>query len=273
MPRYQTKTIQLSSGQVLTLPGSEIFEQVAAIPREIDIYNIDTVQRFPLGTMIEMQDWALRYIEYGGTTKSADVLQAEAPDAAHDDLTAGVDGSVGGVAASFVAGSKVINISDTITLVLNEYAGGLMTMEDVTGEGYAYLIESHDAPASDALFIIKHGLAVAIAADTTISLTKSKYKEVIIQPVTHTAITVGVGVAVGADGSFGWMYTAGIVPVRTEGGITIGHAVRVSETTAGAVALLDFDEADDANLGQLGNCVNVGATTETSVIELTGVSR
>lgn len=270
MSRYQTKVLNLSSGQQLTLPGSAVFTQLAAIPSEIDIYTIDTTQRFPKGAKIVMGATTYRYVEYGGTTKSGDLVQAEAPDGAHDDLTAGTDGSVEGVAASFAAGSKIINISDTITLVLNEYEGGKMTMEDLTGEGYAYDIVSHDAPASDSLFVIRHGLAVAIDATTTISLTKSKYQEILIMPTTATAVPVGVGLAVGADGSFGWMATAGPAGVRTEGTIVMGHAVRPSETTAGAVTLADFDEADDANLGQVGMCMDVGGTGETSPINLMG---
>ena len=270
MARYQTKVLNLSSGQQFTLPGSAVFTLAAAIPNEIDVYNIDTVQRFPLGAKIEMAGTTFRYVEYGGTTKSGDVLQAEAPDGAHDDLTPGTDGTVGGVAASLAAGSKVINISDTITLVLNEYEGGLMVMEDALGEGHAYLIESHDAPAADSLFIIKHGLAVAIDATSTISLVKSKYKEVIIQPTTLTGGVVGVGLAIGADGSFGWMATRGPAGVRTEGTLIMGHAVRSGDTTAGTVTVFDASEATEAGRGPIGICMDVGATAETSPINLYG---
>ena len=46
--------------------------------------------------------------------------------------------------------------------------------------------------------------------------------------------------------------------------------VRPSESggTAGAVTLQDYDEADDANLGTIGRCMDVGGTGEFSLIYL-----
>lgn len=270
MPRYQTKVLNLSSGQTLRLPGDAVFEQVAAIPSEIDIYTIDTVQRFPLGTSIVLNDDVYRYVEFGGTTVAGDLIQAEGPDATHDDLAAGTDGSVGGVDASFVAGSKIINISDTIALVLNEYAGGKIKMENDTGQGYSYHIESHDAPASDSLFVIKHGLAVAIDATTDIALVKSRWKEVLQTPTTLTAAVVGVSVGVGADGSFGWAHTGGIATVLTDGVVVIGAGVMPSNGTAGSVEAWALTEAapNTEITPMIGHVVDVGPTTEYSLINL-----
>jgi len=274
MPRYQQKIITLSDGSRLYLPGlsSDTYPAVAS---DIDIFDVNTAsfQQFPLGTKLEIGDNVFRYVEFGGTTASGDVVQTEAPDGAHDDLAAGTTGSIDGVSAAVSAGSKVIHISSSITVVENEYAGGYLVTETDTGAGYAYMIEQHTGDGgagTDHLFLIKHGLAVAIDTTTDVKLVKSRFQEVIECPVTLTGIPVGVSCAIGADGSFGWIATRGPWAVLTEGTVTIGMEVRPSESggTAGAVTLQDYDEADDANLGTIGRCMDVGGTGEFSLIYL-----
>mgnify|MGYP003133654914 CR=1 FL=1 len=269
MPRYAQKIWTLPDGSRLSLPGSAIFD-TPAVNSNIDIYDVDLAanQKFPISTKLEIDDRIYRYAEFGGTTAAGDLVQAEASDDAHDNLTPGTDGSVDGVAASMAAGSKVINISDTITLVANEYAGGSLIVEDNTGAGYAYQIESHDAPASDALVVIKHGLAVAIAAEAELKLIKNPWKEVIQQPTTVTGMCVGVGLAVGADGSFGWVQTRGPAAVLTSGTVVNGQHVRVAgATTAGAVIALDRDGAAEDEQA-VGVVMDLGATTEWSLVYL-----
>lgn len=266
MAGNQHKAIVMADGAVFTLPGSRVFDMPHAIPSEIDIFTIDSIQRYPISSKLELEDNIFRYAEFGGTTKAGDLIASEAPDAAHDALTAGTDGSVLGVAASFAAGSKVINISDTITLVLNEYAGGRLYLEVNTGRGYSYHIESHDAPASDALFVIKHGLAVPIDATTELVLIKNKFKEILIQPTSIAAPCVGVSAGVGADGSFGWVTTRGPASVLTSGTVIIGEHVRaIGATTAGACIALNRDgSAEDEQ--SVGYVMDVGVTTGQSLI-------
>jgi len=239
MPTYSSSIVVLGSGQEVHLPGDAVFTMPHVIPSEIDIFDIDTAQRYPLGTKLVDGDNAYRYVEYGGTTKAGDLIQAEAPDAAHDALDP--SGSL------VAAGSKVITIVDTITLVLNEYAGGKLVTEVGTGLGYTYDILSHDAPASGAEITIKHGLAVAVVAATNVRLTKSRWKEVIIHPAdTPTAICAGVGLAVGADGSFGWSCTKGPVGVYQD--LTAAAPIGVGlipGATAGEVALYDVSGTAD----------------------------
>ena len=185
------------------------------------------------------------------------MVQAEAPDAAHDDLDLS-----GGLVA---IGSKLITITDTITLVLNEYAGGYLVIEGDLGEGYAYPIVSHDAPASGAEVIIKHGLAVALDATSDGKLIKSRWAEIIQMPATGTGVLSGVSMAVGANGSFGWICTNGPAAVLTDGTVVIGQSVRASDGVAGAVEGLDRDgTAEDE--AYVGHVMDVGPTAEYSLI-------
>lgn len=261
--KYGGKLIALPSGQVVTLPGSDIFSMPNALPSQVDIYNIDTIQRFPLGMKIVIGDNSFRYVEFGGTTKAGDVVQSEAPDAAHDDL----DPTGTGTGAGVTVGETIISTADTITLVQDEYAGGFMVIEADTGKGYTYFIESNDAAASNALFRIKMGLAVALDSTSDVKLIKSRWKEVIIMPTTVAGALSGVSVGVGADGSFGFLATRGPWSVLTDGTVVIGQHVRASDGTAGAVEALDRDgTAEDEP--EIGRVVDVGPTTEHSLIDL-----
>ncbi len=261
--RYGGKVIALPSGQVFTFPGSSVFKMLQGVPSEVDIYDIDTIQKYPLGSKIEIDDNVFRYVEYGGTTKAGDLIQAEAPDTAHDDL----DPTGTGSGAGITAGSKLISIADTITLVVDEYAGGTLTIEEDTGLGYSYIIEANDAPAAQALVQIKMGLAVAIDSTSDVKLVKSRWKEVIIAPTSLTAGLVGVGVAVGADGSFGWVCTNGPWAVFTDGTLVVGQHARASDGTAGSVEPLDRDGTDE-NEPAIGTVVEVGPDNMLSIVNI-----
>ena len=262
MPQYTSGLRNLPDGSVMYLPGSTVFEMPGAIPSEIDIFTIDTIQRYPLGTKLERGDNVFRYVEFGNTTAAGDMIQAEGPDGAHDDL----DPSGGLVAV----GSKVITISTAITLVKDEYAGGYLVIEADAGAGYAYQVTANDADAAagGATVTIRDGLAVAITSASDAKLVKSRYKEVIEMPATVTGLVVGASLGVGADGSFGWATTRGPAAVLTDGTVVIGQHVRASDGTAGSVEALDRDgSAEDEP--ELGYVMDVGPNTEFSLIFLT----
>ncbi len=264
--RYSGAPNYRPSGQVVTLPGISIFTMPSAIPDELDFYDIDTIQRYPLGTKLEIGDNTFRYVEFGGTTKAGDLIAAEAPDAAHDDL----DPTGAGTGAGVAVGDKIISIATSVTLVVDEYAGGYMTIEADTGVGYSYLIEANEvaAGATGALFRIQLGLAIALDSTSDVKLNKSRFKELVIIPTSIVAPPVGISVGVGADGSFGWMATKGPWCVLTSGTVIIGQHVRAAGvTTAGAVIALDRDGTaeDEAEVGKV---MDVGPTTEQSLIIL-----
>jgi len=269
MVRYAQKIWTLADGSRVYLPGSAIFD-MPVMPNELDIFDVDTVQQYPVSTKLELDDSIYRYVEFGEATAAGDMVNSEGPDNTHDNLTPGTDGSVNGVAASLAVGSTVINISDTITLVENEYAGGSLMMETSTGAGYRYKIESHNAPASDALVVIKHGLAVAIGATNELKLVKNPWKEVVQGNVSLAGPAVGASLGVGVDGSFGWVQTRGPAAVLTDGTVVVGQEVVSSDGTAGAVEAMKVAEAAPPTFitPAVGFVMDVGATGEFSLIYL-----
>lgn len=232
-----------------------------------ELHVVTSAQKFPIGSMIYDigTDSVYRYVEFGGTTKAGDITQAEAPDGAHDNLNPTGTGTGAGVAK----GETLISLSDTITLVVNEYASGFMKIEADTGVGYRYPIDLNDAPASNSLFTLRPpGLALALDSTSDVALYKSRYKEIIIMPTAVTGMLVGASLGVGADGSFGWVQTRGPASVLTDGTVVIGQHVRASDGTAGAVEPLDRDgTAEDEP--EVGRVMGVGPTGEQSLIFLT----
>ena len=262
--------IQNENGLTLILARDAVFagpiQGLESLIKDNELHVVTTTQKFPIGSMIwdPSIDAVYRYVEFGNTTAAGDMIQAEGPDGAHDDLNSNGTGS----GASQAKGATLISFSDTITLVKDEYAGGFMKIETGTGAGYRYPIKSHDAPASNALFTLwDPGLALAISG-ATVALIKSRYKEVIQMPTTVTGVLVGAGLGVGADGSFGWVQTRGPAAVLTDGTVVIGQHVRASDGVAGAVEPLDRDGTaeDEAEVGYV---MDVGPTTEFSLIFLT----
>ena len=263
---------RLPSGKTVELPYDPNFNfnNIDPMPGDIDPYTVGTTQLFPLGTKLVQNDRTFRYAEYGGTTAAGNVVQREGPDGAHDDL----DPTGSGTGAGVAVGDTIISIATSITLVVNEYVGGTLTVEEDTGQGYSYLITANEvaAGAANANVTIADGLAVAIDATSDVKLVKSAYREVIIAPTTLTGAICGVGVGVGADGSYGWIQTTGDAAIDTDGTVVIGQRVMASNGTAGFVEAMALTEATPNTFitPDIGTVVDVGATGVHSVVRLNG---
>jgi len=263
--------IQNENGLALFLARDTVFagpvQGVESLLSDNELHVVTSAQKFPIGSMIYDigADAVYRYVEFGGVTKAGDMVQSEGPDAAHDDLNPTGTGTGAGVAK----GDTLISLSDTITLVADEYASGFMKIEADAGVGYRYPIDSHDAPASNSLFTLRPpGLAVALSSASDVALVKSRYKEVIIMPTTLTGHVLGASLGIGADGSFGWVQTRGPASVLTNGTLIIGRPVVAGETTAGSVDTKPDGAAVTDDRSDLGEVMDVGPTTQQSLIFL-----
>jgi hypothetical protein len=256
----------------LLLPPDAVFNP-SQVEHNVNLETTGTVQLYSMGTRFEdIFGRVFRYVEFGGTVAQNSMVQAEAPDAEHDNMV---------IAAAVVAGAITMELDGGAgccdDIVANEYAGGFLYSEALVS-GIVYPIKSHDAlDVSDGCvtgtFNLWTPVQTAIAAAASVRLVKSKFKEVIIAPhSTSTGMIIGSCAGSGAvDGRFGWVQTQGPAKVLTNGTVVVGEQVTITTAAAdGAVSPAALD-TDCENLGIVGTVIVVGPTTEWSLINLFGL--
>jgi len=172
------------------------------------------------------------------------------------------------VAAAVTAGATAITVTLGATLATaNQYAGGYIVVNDVTGEGQTFLIKSHPAAALSASLTLSLDPPdnVKTALDTTSQccLYPNKFRSVIQMPTTITGPVVGVPLFAVTAAYYFWLQTGG--PVACLNGdlaLTVGSAVSPSNATAGAV------ENGVIAQGFVGRALQTGVDTEYRMIDL-----
>jgi hypothetical protein len=231
-----------------------------------DALLASTTQEFALGT-----PWApnndpmgrkYRYAKAGAVALTLGrVQQAPVPVPNHIEHVGGA-GTVGG------AGDTEITVGLTMTTALTEdqYKGGFVCINLVTGLGQIYPIISNDASATPILTL---GEAIVTAIDTTteITLVHNAYNGVVITPTTLTSQPVGVPRIAVAAASFFWLQTAGPAAIVVDDGesLLIGNMCGVP-ATQGDTGSCGVNTATD---GVLGRVMSVAPTDEFAVIDLT----
>lgn len=222
--------------------------------------STSSTEEYTLGTELIKKDQKWRYCKNGGEALAAGKTVAAPSDVANH---------VGRALAATAAGSKTVAITLGATAATaNQYAGGFLQIEDDAGEGYLYRVASH--PAHDgggALTVtLEEGLVVAVTADTTAGLVANPWSGVVVAPAAEDSHVVGVSTSVVAANQYFWAQVGGPCSVLADGGLTKGHGVVRSDSTAGAVET----SADATDLLQpIGVCIQSAANTEFGVIHLT----
>lgn len=157
------------------------------------------------------------------------------------------------VAAS--VGDKTITLTPTSgAVVANQYAGGYVSVDATTGDGYAYQIKSHPAWASGTLVVTlmdDDAVQVAIAATSLVSLTANPWGSggaansngLIKCPVTTgTNVCVGVSVypipaSTTTIPQFGWVGVYGPFSTLISGTPAVNAMVISAGAVAGAVVV------------------------------------
>ena len=240
---------------------------------DIDVHDVSSTQRFPIGTVLRKGTRWWAYAESGGTIAAARLAQGKIPMAAHDALAP--------VAASAGATSFTITLpgSGSDDFTANEYAGGIVYAQVNGTPGYAYEIATHelgDISTSGTMEVFLapgENLAVALATGDDMAFVKNPWKEVIIMASPQTARIVGVTTAAMADDEYGWLGVKGPHPILMDGSTAVlaGHAVRPSEDDDGAVATFEGDTAAVSDMGIVGQVADIGGDAEISLIDLNGL--
>lgn len=210
----------------------------------------DTVQRMNLGAYMETPDGrGFRYCLNGAVaTVPGKVYQGTALDATNMQPSGGLGLSAANSTVSATiaanAGDTQVTISTSITLTLNQLAGGYMSVNVTPGQGYTYRIKGNTAVTSAAGCVITlvDPIVVGLTTSSKVIVVMHPYAGVVIEPGTPTANIAGVSTfiiaaATAAIPTYGWLQTRGACAVLFTGTGVAGKAVgSLSGGTSGSVA-------------------------------------
>lgn len=162
--------------------------------------------------------------------------------------------------------AKVTATLGGTAVTANQYAGGLLIVNDNNGEGQTLRIASNTAQSSTSgavVITLEDGPTTAITTASEVSLVPADGANVIINPTTATGALAGAGLYPIAAGAYGFLVTKGITALlNADSAITIGSEVSPSNATAGAV------ENGVIAQGFVGRAVYTGVDTEYRAVYL-----
>jgi len=209
------------------------------------IYEESSTQEYPIGTKREFEDGRVfRYSSFAAAV-NAGILVSQ------DVSATSIVESDGKLTAAAIGATEVIYTdSGTVgSATANQYAGGYLHITDDAGEGYQYRIKSNTAASSNAVtFTLYDGLVVAVTTATDVAVTGNLYNQVRATDFTNGAkvdcTVAGVTARSFTSGYYGWIQTAGVATVLSDGDIAYGAMVAGSDGVAGAVHAADTDSTE-----------------------------
>lgn len=160
------------------------------------------------------------------------------------------------IAAAAIGATKIVTTT-SITVTLNQLAGGYIIGATTPGQGYMYRIASNTAATSAVCTItLEDPVQIAFNTGSTVSLVASPFSSIIVTPgsAEGTGTIVGVAVFPVTNAQYGWIQVKGPAAVLAQGTIVVGEDVAASSTTGGAVV------ADSSVLSEVGYAMQ-GITT------------
>ena len=206
---------------------------VPQVAGDVDIYQVDSVPKFAVGTKFERQDGAVfRYAHIGsGITTIAAVL---APDlSATNLLPSGGGKNIQAPSSTYqmqadpvgvypsAKGSRYIMMgtSGMASLAAHQLQGATLIISSGTGIGYQYRIKDNTASADPAAGLIRLELydtvrSASLDTTSTANIVPSKYANLFYAAAnTAAGLPVGVSLNTATTGSWVWIQTKGIAPV------------------------------------------------------------
>jgi hypothetical protein len=188
---------------------------------------------------IEADGRIFRYAKAGGALVAGKAVIGAAEVANHINLAATNVAKVGATSISQTVGATAVTV--------DQYKGGYFDVNDATGEGYRYRIESNTAAVSGGTTVLQLAdpIRVALVATTSeVSLIPNLYSG-----VTHSAVeeSMCAGVTVGAvaSGSYGWVQTGGDCLCLHSGTAAVGTNLTLGPVAGSVIAVnatLDIDQ-------------------------------
>lgn len=162
-------------------------------------------------------------------------------------------------------GATSIVTTSTVTLTVNQLAGGFLTITSATlGVGQTLKIKGNTAATAAVTTIYLEDPVLILPTGTVkIDMIPNPYANLIVNPATASSAPVGVAVYNITNAQYGWVQTHGPVSCLADGTVVVGTSVCASNGTAGAVEALAGVQAP------VGYALTGVATTEYGFIFLT----
>lgn len=197
-----------------------------------DIRTDTSMQQFNLGDKAVTPDGrAYRYVRCDPDTAlvAGKLYDGPVDIADHTNLTC-TAGSIGDLTITVTLGATAVTTG--------QYSGGVIVINDVTGQGFTYTIKDHPAADASAALVVtlddEETVVTAVDATSQATLVLNQYNGVIIHAVTEVAIPVGVAVTQVTKAQYGWIQTRGPVSLMNDASKAgIGESVAASTTTEG----------------------------------------
>ena len=230
-------------------------------------YTTYANQRFPLGQVMEESDGRIyRFASAGAAALAPSNLDSAKVMSANFDTLA--------IQAAVAVGATTIPFTNGATSIgENAFAEGTILVEDVAlNLGEIYPVKSNDSAggAATCTFTLQDNVTVLNALTTSgkVTIRINPWSSVIIHGSPPVQLMVGIPQTIIGLTEYGWLQTHGVCQCLVEsnaaaGEVVIGHAVRPSETDDGAVTMLDYTEATQADLGIVAFAVTGNATSDT----------
>jgi len=226
------------------------------------LFSEDTVKTAAFGAKASTADGrTYRYCKAGATALVAGkVYDGPASVANHKNVTVAAAAAIGATSITVTLGATAATA--------NQYADGVIVINDEAGQGFTYGIKSHPAAdASAALVLTLHedeSVQEALTTSSQASLVANRYNGVIIHASAETGIPVGVAIKDITAASYGWVQTGGPVSCLSDATVgTIGSSVAASASTDGACTI------GDGILAPIGYADQLMVSTEYNPITLT----
>lgn len=208
-----------------------------------------------------------RYAHFGADTAAGLLVSQDLSESSLLDVDLVAPGSAADTTDGTI-GSFFVQATEA-AVTADQFAGGYLSTEDDTGEGFTYFIKgntaTNDPVTGDIRIELVDSIQVAVVAATTGNILGSQYAN--LEAATTTDIAVA-GVTAStmdvSDKAFGWVQTAGIATVGTDGTVVIGSGCIIAADAGEVAPAVETDI-----LERVGVCYQVAADTEHSVIKLT----
>ena len=229
-----------------------------------------------IGTRMELPDGRVFYYGKSGAAITAGKIA----------MMAGIDHADHikdlAVAAAVAAGGNQITVTNASSAITGTgrytgdfttggtYEDGYIFVNDAAGEGQVWQIMEHSSATTSGTLTIdlypNDSVRTALTTSSEVGLAENPYAAPIVWDLNGIlGPVVGIPNCDQTSGYYGWYQTKGVATVLTNGTFVKGKNVMSGSSTDGSGDVM----ADDSSAEFLiGGCINVGATTEYSLVDL-----